>query len=73
LTVHVPVPLVIVNVAPTFEQPPLLEYVIAPPGALAATPNDVPNTAEAGACVVTEIDWAAFCPVTDSVTWVAAL
>jgi hypothetical protein len=67
------VPLVIENVAATFEQPPLFEYVIAPPGALAATPNDVPNTAEAGACVVTETDWDAFWAVTDSVTCVAAL
>jgi hypothetical protein len=56
LTVQAVVPLVIVNVAPTFEQPPLLEYVTAPPGALAATPNDVPNTAEAGACVLTVIN-----------------
>src|SRR5262249_37576512 len=59
------VPLVIVNVPPTFEQPPLLENVTAPPGALAATPNDVPNTAEAGACVLTAITWSALLTVND--------
>jgi hypothetical protein len=40
--VQVPVPLVIVNVAPLWVQEPALEKVTAPPGALAATPNDVP-------------------------------
>ena len=36
-TEHVPVPLVIVNVAPEFEQVPELENVTAPAGAVAAT------------------------------------
>ena len=39
LTVHVPVPLVIVNVAPTFVQTPLLEKLTGPLGAFAATPK----------------------------------
>jgi hypothetical protein len=50
------VPLVIVNVLPPeFEQTPLLEKVTTPPGAFAATPKPVPNTAFAGACVDTTI------------------
>jgi hypothetical protein len=72
-TWHVPVPLVIVNVAPTFEHAPLLENVTVPPGALAPTEKLEPNTAFAGACVVTEIDWVAFCAETDSTTCGAAL
>jgi hypothetical protein len=67
------VPLVIVNVLPEFEQTPVLEKLTTPPGALAATPKLAPNTALAGACVVTEIDWLAFCAVTDSTTCGAAL
>jgi hypothetical protein len=68
----VPVPLVIVNVAPTFEHTPELEKTTAPPGAVAATEKPVPNTALAGACVVTEIAWLAFTADTDSTTCGAA-
>ena len=68
-----PVPLVIVNVTPTFEQTPALENATAPAGAVAATPKLVPNTAVPGACVETVIVWAAFCAVTDSTTCGAAL
>ena len=73
--VQVPVPLVIVNVAPVFEQAPALEKVTGLPEAppVAATPKLVLKTALAGACVVTLIVWAAFCAVTDSVTCGAAL
>ena len=55
------VPLVIVNVAPELEQPPPLENVtgLAEPPPDAAIPNDVPNTAEDGACVVTVMVWSA--------------
>ena len=66
-------PLVIVNVAPEFEQAPALENVTAPPGAVAATEKLEPNAALAGACVVTEIAWLAFAAVTDSTTCGAAL
>ena len=65
---QVPVPLVIVNVLPEFEQAPELENETTPPGALAATPKLVLNTALAGACVVTVIVWFAFCAFTVSVT-----
>ena len=66
-------PLVIVNVLPEFEQTPLLEYVTSPtPPPVAATPKLAPNAALAGACVVTEIAWLAFCAVTDSTTCGAA-
>ena len=68
LTEHVPVPLVIVNIAPEFEQAPALENVTAPPGAVADTEKLEPKTADNGACVVTEIDWSAFCAVTASTT-----
>ena len=46
-------PLVIVNVAPLFEQAPLLEKVtgLPEPPPLAATEKLVPKTALAGACV----------------------
>ena len=56
-------PLVIVNVAPAFEQEPLLENVTAlpEPPPVAATVKLVPKTALAGACVVTLIVWSAFC------------
>src|SRR5262249_10903942 len=54
-TEHVPVPLVIVNVAPTFEHAPALENTTEPPGAVAATEKLEPNTALAGTCVVTVI------------------
>ena len=69
------VPLVIVNVAPEFEQPPPLENVtrLPEPPPDAPTPNDVSYTAVEGACVVTVIDWLAFWAVTDSVTCDAAL
>jgi hypothetical protein len=50
--VHVPA-LVSVNVAPAFEHDPELEYVTAPPGAVAATVKLLPETAVAGARVVT--------------------
>ena len=61
-------PLVIVNIAPLFEQEPPLEYVTAPPGAFAATVNCDPYTALGGACVVTEIAWVALVAFTVSVT-----
>ncbi len=50
-------PLVIVNVAPVFEQAPELEKVTAlpEPPPVAATPKLVPKTADAGACWVTVI------------------
>src|SRR4051794_39029620 len=54
-TVQVPVPLVIVNVAPVFVHAPLLEKVTAPPGAVAATVKFVLATALAGAACVTVI------------------
>ena len=60
-------PLVIVKVAPVFEQTPALEKVTTPPGAFAATLKLVLKTALAGACVVTVIVWSAFCAVTVSV------
>ena len=44
-----------------------------PPGALAATEKLVPETPEAGACVVTVIVCPTFAAVTDSTTCVAAL
>ena len=58
LTEQVPVPLVIVNVAPVFEHEPALENVTAlpEPPPVAATEKLVPNTALPGACCVTVID-----------------
>ena len=73
LTEHVPVPLVIVNTAPEFEQAPELEKATAPAGAVAATEKLEPKTADNGACVVTEIVWSAFCAATASTTCGAAL
>ncbi|TML51736.1 MAG: hypothetical protein E6G16_06795 [Actinobacteria bacterium] len=75
LTWQVVVPLVIVNVAPEFEQPPPLENVtgLPEPPPVAATENCVLKTALAGACVVIVIVWLAFVAVTDSVTSEAAL
>ena len=55
LTEQAVVPLVIVKVEPTFEQPPALEKLTAPPGAVAATVKLVLKTAEAGACALTVI------------------
>ena len=68
-------PLVIVNVAPVFEQAPPLENVtgLPEPPPVAATVKLVLKTALAGACVVTVIVWSAFCAVTVSVTCGAAL
>jgi hypothetical protein len=63
-TEHVPIPLVIVNVAPTFEHEPALENATGPPGAVAATEKLVPNAALAGACDVTVITWLALAGVT---------
>ena len=60
LTEHDPVPLVIVNVDPEFEQAPELEKTTTPPGADAATEKLEPKTADAGACVETVIVWFAF-------------
>ena len=73
MTEHVPLPLVMVNVAPEFEHEPPLENDTGPPGAVAATPKLAPNAALPGACVVTLIVWLAFCAVTLSTTSVAAL
>ena len=56
-----------------FEQAPALEKLTMPPGALAATPKLVLNTALGGACVFTVIAWLAFCAVTVSVTCGAGL
>src|SRR5262245_60481668 len=64
-TVQVPVPLVIVNVAPVFEQLPALENVTGPPGAVAATVNCALNAALAGAWVVTVIVWSARATVSE--------
>ena len=66
-------PLVIVNVAPVFEQAPELEKVTAPAGAVAATVKLDPKSADDGACVDTVIDWSAFCALTVSTTCGAAL
>ena len=68
LTEHDPVPLVIVNAAPEFEQTPELENVTAPPGAVAATEKLEPKVADNGACVETVIVWSAFCALTASTT-----
>jgi len=70
----VPVPLVIVKVAPVFVQTPALENVTGFPEAppVAATSKLDPKTALDGASVVTVIVWEAFCAVTDSVTCGAA-
>ena len=75
MTEQVPVPLVIVNVAPVFEQAPELEKVTAlpEPPPVAATPKLELKTALAGACVVTLMVWPAFCAVTLSTTCVAGL
>ena len=73
LTEHVPVPLVIVNVDPEFEQAPELEKVTAPAGAVAATEKLEPKIADDGACVETVIVWSAFCALTASTTCGAAL
>jgi hypothetical protein len=75
MTEQVPVPLVIWNVLPVFEQAPLLENVTGfpEPPPVAETAKLVPKTALAGACSVTVIVWPAFCAVTDSVTCGAAL
>ena len=68
-------PLVIVNAAPTFEHAPELENVtgfpLPPP--VAATEKLEPNSAFAGACVVTAIVWLALAALTDSTTCGAAL
>jgi hypothetical protein len=73
MTEHVPVPAVIVNVAPEFVHAPELENATAPPGADAATEKLEPFGAVAGACVVTVIVWPTFWAVTASTTCVAAL
>ena len=68
-------PLVIVNVAPVFEQAPALEKVTAlpEPPPVAATEKLVPKTADAGACCVTVIAWSVFPTDTVSTTCGAAL
>ena len=60
-------PLVIVNVAPLFEQAPEPENVTAlpEPPPEAATPKLVPKTAVAGACVAIEIPWSALATVNE--------
>ena len=70
-----PVALVIVNVAPVFEQAPLLENVTAlpEPPPVAATVNCWLKAADAGACWVTVIVWFAFSALAVSVTCGAAL
>jgi hypothetical protein len=75
MTVQVPVPLVMVKVAPLFEQEPLLENVTAlpEPPPVAATVNCELKTADAGAWVVTVIAWLSFCAVTNSTICGAAL
>ena len=75
MTVQVVVPLVMVNVAPEFEQPPPLENMtgLPEPPPVAPTVNCAPNTAEGGACVVTVIACAALVAFTVSVTSGAAL
>ena len=57
MTWHAVVPLVMVKVAPEFEQPPALENVtgLPEPPPVAATVNCEPNTALPGACVFTVI------------------
>jgi hypothetical protein len=72
--VQVPVALVIVNVAPTFEQTPPLENETAKPELdVAATVKLELNAALPGALVVTVIDWLAFDAATVRATLVAAL
>ncbi|TML51738.1 MAG: hypothetical protein E6G16_06805 [Actinobacteria bacterium] len=73
MTVHVPVPFIIVKVSPMLRQAPPFENVTRPPAPLAATLNSVPYTAVEGACVVMVIVWFAFCAVTDSINSGAAL
>ena len=75
MTVHVPVPPLIVNVAPLFEHAPALLYVTALPEAppVAATVKFEPKGALDGACVVTLMTCVALEAVTDSVIWGAAL
>ena len=72
---QVPVPLVIVKVAPLFVQAPLLEKVTGfpEPPPVAATVNCWLKDALAGAWVVTLIAWFAFCALTVSVTCGAGL
>ena len=65
MTEQAPVPLVIVKLAPVFEQEPELENVTAPPGAVAATEKPLLKTAEAGAWVVTVIAWSALFTVNE--------
>jgi hypothetical protein len=72
-TEQVPVAAVIVNVPAEFEHEPALEKLTAPAGALAATVKLELNGAADGAWVVTVIAWSAFCALTDSTTWGAAL
>ena len=72
-TEHVPVPLVIVNVDPEFEQAPELEKTTTPAGADAATEKLEPKIADAGACDETLIVWLAFCALAVSTTCGAAL
>ena len=73
-TVQVPVPLVIVKVEPTFVQTPDALYATSSPEvAVAETVKLAPNTALAGAGVVTAIVWPASCAVTVAVTCGAAL
>jgi hypothetical protein len=70
-TEQVPTPLS-VNVAPELVHDPDAENATVPPTAVAATEKLVPETPEAGACVVTVIACESFWAVTDSTTWVAA-
>ena len=75
MTVQLPEPLVIVNVAPLFEHEPLLLNVTGfpePPPVAAIVKLEL-YAAVAGACVVTLIVWLSFDADTDSVTCGAAL
>ena len=75
LTLQVPAPLVIVNVAPLFVHAPALENVtgLPEPPPVAATVNIDAEDGARRSWVVTVIAWLAFDTFTDSVTWGAAL
>src|SRR5437763_1337679 len=76
---QIPVPLIIVMVAPpplkaVTEQTPVAPMVTAPPEpAVAATEKLVPYIAEAGAFCVIVIDWFALVGFTALVNWLAGL
>ena len=67
-------PDVIVTVPAAIEQPPVVVIAtVRPEEAVAATGKDEPNTADAGAAVVTVIVWLAGLMVKDCKTVVAAV